>query len=115
MIAGLRRLLTLILKEFALILRDPKSRVVVIGPPVIQFFVFGYAATFDVTDVRYAVLDEARTPESRALLARFAGSRAFHRVGSLQSDREIAPAIDGGTGTRAPSLSMSEKSESPWT
>jgi ABC-2 type transport system permease protein len=95
MIACLRRILTLIAKEFAMILRDPKSRIVVIGPPLIQFFVFGYAATFDVTDVRYAVLDEARTPESRALLARFAGSRAFHRVRSLQSDREIAPVIDG--------------------
>ena len=90
----LRRILALILKECITILRDPKSRAVVIGPPIIQFFVFGYAATFDVTNVRYAVLDEARTPESRQLLADFQGSESFRLVNSLDSVRQIAKVID---------------------
>jgi ABC-2 type transport system permease protein len=91
---SLRRILTLVAKEFAAVLRDPKSRFVVIGPPIIQFFVFGYAATFDVTHVRYAVLDEARTPESRALLARFDGSEHFALARTLSSDRQIPQVID---------------------
>ena len=65
----LLRTLALIAKEFATILKDPKSRFVVIGPPIIQFFVFGYAATFDVRHVPYVVVDECRTVESRAFLA----------------------------------------------
>jgi len=92
--SSLRRILTLIGKEFAMVLRDPKSRFVVVAPPIIQFFVFGYAATFDLTDVRYAALDESRTAESRALLARFEGSRSFELVRTLQSDREIREVID---------------------
>ena len=91
---SLRRILALTIKEFLAIAKDPRSRFVVIGPPLIQFFVFGYAATFDVTNVRYAVYDEDRTPASRALLARFSGSANFRLMQSFDSEREIAPAID---------------------
>jgi len=90
----LRRILALTMKEFLAIAKDPKSRFVVIGPPIIQFFVFGYAATFDVTNVRYAVLDEDRSPVSRELLARFAGSENFRLMGSLHHESQIVPMID---------------------
>ena len=77
-----------------MVMRDPKSRFVVIAPPIIQFFLFGYAATFDLTDVPYAVLDEARTAESRALLARFQGSENFELAQTLHSDHEIRGVLD---------------------
>lgn len=91
---ALRRILALMVKEFLAILADPKSRFVVFGPPVIQFFLFGYAATFDVTKVRYAVLDQARTPESRRLLSGFEGSEAFRLVRTLGAVQEIDPVLD---------------------
>jgi len=90
----LRRILALVVKEFLTILRDPKSLSVVIVPPIVQFFVFGYAATFDVTNVRYAVLDESRTPQSRQLLADIDGSNAFRLVRSLDSVDQIDKIID---------------------
>jgi ABC-2 type transport system permease protein len=90
----LRRILALTIKEFLAILKDPKSRFVVIGPPLIQFFVYGYAATFDVSDVRYAVLDESRTPESRELLSGVAGSRNFRLVHTLSNVGQIRDVID---------------------
>lgn len=90
----LRQVLALALKELLTILKDPRSRFVVIGPPIIQFFVFGYAATFDVQDVPYAVVDEARSAESRELLARFAGSRNFRPLGELGSVQAIDAALD---------------------
>ncbi|CAG36271.1 ABC transporter permease [Desulfotalea psychrophila] len=79
---------TLIGKEFTIILRDPKSRIIVILPPLIQFFIFGYAATFDLNQIPYAVLDESHSPKSRQLLALFAGSENFHLVTSLSSNTE---------------------------
>lgn len=91
---ALRRILTLVIKEFAVVMRDPKSRFVVIAPPIFQFFVFGYAATFDLTNVRYAVLDASRTPASRSLLARFEGSPHFQQVSVLRSEAEARRAID---------------------
>lgn len=91
-----RRIMALVMKEFMVILRDPKSRFVVIGPPLIQFFFFGYAATFDVTHVRYAVLDQDRSTLSRQFAAGFSGSDNFELVRYLDSVQEIDRAIDSG-------------------
>lgn len=91
---SLQRIFALVVKEFLAIAKDPKSRFVVIGPPIIQFFVFGYAATFDVTDVRYGVYDEDRSTASRELLSRFSGSENFRLVDSFDNERDIAPAVD---------------------
>lgn len=89
-----RRLWALVGKEFLAILKDPKSRFVVIGPPIIQFILFGYAATFDVREVDIAVLDQANSVHSRALVAKLTASNAFHFVGSLESAEQIAETID---------------------
>lgn len=91
---SLRRIMALIIKELATILKDPKSRFVVIGPPLIQFFVFGYAATYDVKNVRYAVLDESRSVESRQLLAALEGSQAFELTRTLSGPGQIDAVID---------------------
>ncbi|MCB9879952.1 MAG: ABC transporter permease [Planctomycetes bacterium] len=90
----LRQVFAIAAKEFLTILKDPRSRFLVIGPPLIQFLVFGYAATFDVTDVAYAVVDEDRSPESRDLLARFAASPDFNLVAQLQGLQEVEQTID---------------------
>ena len=90
----LHRILALMIKEFTLILKDPKSRIVVVGPPLIQFFVFGYAATFDLNHVRYAVLDESRGVLSRQLLARVEGSGNFELTQNLLSEHEIDSVIN---------------------
>lgn len=90
----LRQVLALATKEFLTILKDPKSRFVVIGPPLIQFFVFGYAATFEVTHVPYAVVDEDRSSESRELLARFSGSKDFRLVAELEDPGAIERSVD---------------------
>lgn len=90
----LRRIYGLMIKEFLAVLKDPKSRFVVIGPPLIQFFVFGYAATYDLNAVPYAVLDQARTTESRQLLSHFENADAFKRVAVLRSPDEIDAVIN---------------------
>lgn len=91
---SLRRIIALIIKELATILKDPKSRFVVIGPPLIQFFVFGYAATYDLKHVRYAVLDQDRSAQSRELLADLEGSQTFELVRTLSGPSQINSVID---------------------
>ena len=88
------RLIALIVKEFLALLKDPKSRTVLIGPPLIQLIVFGYAATFELKDIPYAVYNEDRGAVSRTLEAAFAGAPAFRQVATISSEREIAPLID---------------------
>ncbi|KIE59300.1 antibiotic ABC transporter permease [Methylacidiphilum kamchatkense Kam1] len=71
------RVVGLIIKEILVFIRDPRSRFVLIVPPVIQMFVFGYAATFDLFKVSFALYDENRTYHSRELISKFKGSPVF--------------------------------------
>ena len=52
----LNNIQALVMKEFLAVLRDAKSRIVLIVPPIIQLLVFGYAVTFDLNHVPFAVL-----------------------------------------------------------
>lgn len=89
-----QRIFALVVKEILTLLRDPRSRFVVIVPPLIQLFVFSYAATQDVTSIRLAVLDESRTAESRALLARFTGAPVFTELLPAASAVELHDLIE---------------------
>ena len=88
------RIIALIIKEFLALLKDPKSRFVIIGPPVVQLLVFGYAATFDLTNVPFAVYNESPGEASRQLVARFRGSANFNEVVTIRHDDQIVPLID---------------------
>jgi ABC-2 type transport system permease protein len=90
----LRRILILCRKELRAILKDPRSRIVLFLPVVMQTLIFGYAATYDLNAVPFAVLDQDRSAASRDLIAKIEGSGIFHRVADLVSPREIAPTID---------------------
>ncbi len=94
---SLRRIATLIWKELLAILKDPRSRFTVIGPPILQALIFGYAATYDLNQVRYAVYDQDRSEASRQFLADMDGSGTFRRVANLRNPKEIGPLIDSKT------------------
>ena len=88
------QVLALLVKELLAVLRDPKSRFVLIGPPLIQLMVFGYAATFDLNHVPLAVWNRDPSAASRDLVARFAGSPTFQLVANLREGRRIDALID---------------------
>ena len=91
------RILALIHKELLTILKEPRSRVSLFLPPVLQCLIFGYAATYDLSNVPYAVLDQDRSAASHELLASLDGSGVFHRVAQLHNQNGIAPVIDQET------------------
>jgi ABC-2 type transport system permease protein len=66
---SLTRLRALLAKEFRQLLRDKRMRFLLVGPPLIQLVVFGYAATFDVREVDIAVVDAAHTHATRKIAA----------------------------------------------
>ncbi len=94
MLDSILRILALTRKELLALLKDPRGRFSLFFPPIIQCLIYGYAATFDLNDVPYAVLDRDHTAASRELLARLDGSRIFHRVATLGQSEQIKPVID---------------------
>ena len=88
------RLKALIIKEFLSILRDPKGRIVLIVPPLIQLLIFSFAATQEVTNISVAVLDRDMGRWSYELVERFRGSPRFSDVRTVRSVAELRAAID---------------------
>ncbi|MGA8259174.1 MAG: antibiotic ABC transporter permease, partial [Arenicellales bacterium] len=74
---SLVRILALIRKELLAVLKDPRSRVSLFLPPILQCLLFGYAASYDLNHVPYAVLDQDHSAASTAFLARLDGSGVF--------------------------------------
>jgi ABC-2 type transport system permease protein len=92
----LLRLKTMLIKEFIQVFRDPRMRIILFLPPVIQLIVFGYAANTDIRNIRLAIYDQDRSPESRELIERFAASGYFRAAYTAKSPGEIRRYIDEG-------------------
>ena len=92
-----RYLWVLTRKEFLAILADPANRVTLIAPVFIQAVLFGYAASYDVNHVDYAVLDQSRSQSSQQVLAHLDGSGIFKRTADLQNNQQIQQVINDRT------------------
>jgi ABC-2 type transport system permease protein len=88
------RIISLVIKELLALWRDRKSRAILFIPPVVQMLIFSFAATEEAKNVRMGVLNRDLGTASRDLIARFEGARTFTRIDYLQSDDELAAAID---------------------
>ena len=84
-------------KELLAVLKDPRSRISLFMPPLMQCLMYGYAATYDLNHVPYAVLDQDRSIASRQLVARLDGSGVFQRVADLTRQEDIATLINEHT------------------
>jgi ABC-2 type transport system permease protein len=92
--AALLRILALTRKELQAVLKDRRARMSLLVPAVVQALVFGYAATYDLNHVPYAVLDQDQSQSSRALLAGLDGSGLFERIAELHRATDIARLVD---------------------
>jgi ABC-2 type transport system permease protein len=90
------RILVILRKEFRQALREPRMRVVMFLPPLIQLVLFGYAVNLDVDHVRIAWMDQDRTPQSRDLLAAFQGSGRFEISATPERESDIQWLLDRG-------------------
>ncbi len=90
------RIAVILRKEFRQALREPRMRVLLFLPPLLQLIIFGYAVNLDVDHVEIAWMDQDRTPESRDLLAGFQGSTRFDIVATPTSEDQIQTLLDHG-------------------
>jgi ABC-2 type transport system permease protein len=88
------RLWALIIKELLAAFRDPRARVALILPPLLQFFLFAYAATLEVSHVPVGVLNQDWGVASTQLIARFERASAFSEIRRYASLADAQAAID---------------------
>jgi ABC-2 type transport system permease protein len=92
----LLRLKSMLIKEFIQALRNPRMRLVLFLPPLIQLIIFGYAANTDIRNISLAIYDLDNTPESREMIERFTSSGYFRIAHRAADAREIRRWIDEG-------------------
>jgi ABC-2 type transport system permease protein len=90
------RIREIVRKEFRQTLRERRMRMVLIGPPLLQMIIFGFAVNLDVEHVRLAFMDLDQTVQSRELKERFRSSPYFDLLAEARSEREAQDQLDRG-------------------
>lgn len=91
-----RRLKQMLIKELIQVVRDKRTRLILIVPPIVQMLVFGYAANFDIRNVSTAIVDLDNTQQSRELVSRFSSSPYFNLQYRLDNGKHARELIDRG-------------------
>jgi ABC-2 type transport system permease protein len=93
---SLSRTLAIAQKEWLQIVRDKRSLVLSLGLPIAMLFLFGYALSMDVTQVKTAVYDQDRTPLSRSLIEKFSHTEYISIYKYVNDNKEIDSLLDKG-------------------
>lgn len=91
----LTRLTALIIKELLAAFRDPKARISLVLPPIIQLFLFAFAATLEVSNVPIGVINDDWGAASERLISRFERASAFSEIRRYKSLADAEAAING--------------------
>lgn len=84
----------LIVKEFLTLFRDPKQRLILVGPPVLQLIIFAFAATLEVKNVSLVVFNQDRGRHGYEFVQRLSGSATFTDMVFVNSVAQLRPYID---------------------
>lgn len=90
-----RRLIALVRKESGQLIRDPSSLLIAFVLPAVLLFLFAYAVSLDIRQVRLGVVLETDAAPAHALAAAFAGTRYF-QVTPARDRHAMADALVAG-------------------
>ena len=83
-------------KEFVQMRRDRLTLAMMVGIPVVQLVLFGFAIRTEVRHLPTVVLDESRSAESRALVSAMEQTQSFRITGDVGSREEVRARIERG-------------------
>ncbi len=92
----MKQFIAFVKKEFFHIWRDKKTTFILLGMPVVQIVIFGFALTNEVKNAKIAVLDNAKDAAASSLITQIDASRYFEVSQHLVSYREIETAFRQG-------------------
>jgi len=85
-----------VVKEFHHIFRDRRTLFILLGMPIVQIIIFGFALTNEVKNSRIAILDQSKDPETASLISQLEASRYFDIEENIYSYRDIEGAFKTG-------------------
>ena len=94
---SLSRIFAILLKEVRQLRRDRLTFGMVVGLPVMQMLLFGYAINTDVRNLRTAVADQSNTHLSREFVAELAQTQVIEIVTTAESPRQLETLLRDGS------------------
>lgn len=85
----IRRVLATAVKELLQLRRDWRTALALLAMPVILLLIYGFALSFDVTDIRLGVVDQSRSLASRRVVEAFLKSGYFVQRAVLDDMRPL--------------------------
>src|SRR4028118_1345043 len=92
----MKQLATFIRKEFAHMLRDRKTLLILFGLPLVQMIIFGYALTNEVKNSKVIIMDHAKDIASRQIISKISASRYFDIEQAILSPGQIESSFRKG-------------------
>jgi ABC-2 type transport system permease protein len=93
---SMKQFITFLKKEFAHVLRDRKTLLILFGMPIMQILIFGFALTNEVKNSRIIIVDNAKDITSQRIISKIEASRYFEIEEAMMSAREIEEAFQRG-------------------
>jgi ABC-2 type transport system permease protein len=93
---SLTRLWAVVVKEFVQMRRDRLTFAMMIGIPLMQMVIFGFAINADPRNLPLAVLSADNSPFSRSIVAAMQNTTYFNLVQTLNDEKEARRLIDRG-------------------
>jgi hypothetical protein len=94
---SLSRIFAILLKEVRQLRRDRLTFGMVVGLPVMQMLLFGYAINTDVRDLKTAIADQSNTHLSRQFVAELAQTQVVNIVASVESAQQLETLLRDGS------------------
>ncbi len=88
------RIKTLVKKEILAVLRDPRNRMALIAPPLLQLFLFSFTGTQDIKNIRLAILNQDYGQPASELVQRLSASPNFTHVFFVSSPDRLRDLVD---------------------
>ena len=85
----MKLLFSLIKKEFLHILRDYRSLVILVGIPIMQILIFGFALTNEVKNARIAIFDASKDSYTEGVIQKLDASQYFDIDTYISSISEV--------------------------
>ncbi|HEX9252158.1 MAG TPA: ABC transporter permease [Ignavibacteriaceae bacterium] len=85
----MKQLITFVKKEFHHILRDKRSMLVLLGLPIVQLLIFGFAITTETRNCNIAILDNSKDEATQNIITRIESSTYFDIYKTLSLNDQI--------------------------
>ncbi len=92
----MKQFIAFVRKEFYHIFRDARTMLILLGMPIVQIVLFGFAITTEVKNSRIAVYDWSKDPVTQQIIQRLDANEYFTVVADLDSPDQIDKVMQKG-------------------